>query len=618
MFKKRSSVAKAKSLRQSRQGDNDDDDDDQQETGQAVVVGRKTTRQTLLSASSSSARDLPKYPATSSTTTTTPTTPMNDTPLLSVSMKERDRVLMARHKRQLAQIQAQNDDFIALEDDQQHSDTEQTRLQREDDEMDDADGQFSDDGNQRLAFGTAAVKQLDAQKRREMHQLVHDMDLDEVADGDDMESLAENSEDEELRRWEDEQIRKGANYRQESEYYVKKPVVSAVKPSKNLPSSVNMPSFSTVLSRLQHRMQQIEAQKLNAEDLFAHLKRQCEQHTASIANTKAKVEAASGKYYYFQELRGWLDGLADMLELKMPQLNRDTVESILDDASDDYTDVIQILTRFETWRNSFQRDYEDAWVDLSLAQVLQLPIRRDLYTEWHLFQDGNAEYRELDQLSWHQILLDYGQLGAPCLTDPDADATDEQMAGSDPDAALQRILGNIVTLIILPHLKQAVMESATFDIKMSVHASILCKAILNMSDYLDDEELTEDPFGAFIVDLTLHLTDLALAVLDSCTTEEVVQAVINMRHVRHALGKMLPDGWDSSLRLHLIQYAPDQRDTVAYLSACGDWLSASRVESLIEPVLPFLGRDASQVVELCIEHELFELATRIRQVFQLQ
>ncbi|TPX72934.1 hypothetical protein SpCBS45565_g00256 [Spizellomyces sp. 'palustris'] len=213
-----------------------------------------------------------------------------------------------REQKRAAAISGANEssvDFIPLSSSREvgQSYKHESRLVTEDEEIEGEEA-FEDYEGDRITFGREAVKQEEERRQKEMEgNLIH--------------AQEEDVEDEEVRRWEMEQIRKG---RKPKLHDAKPEPKSRPPPPAQIPASVQIPSVSTVCSRLASTLGNLEATHENHIRQLEQIKHEAQKSTIATASLESDTKSSSERYTYFQDLKTYIEDLADFLDTKFPEL----------------------------------------------------------------------------------------------------------------------------------------------------------------------------------------------------------------------------------------------------------------------------------------------------------
>ncbi|KAF7422674.1 hypothetical protein PC9H_010830 [Pleurotus ostreatus] len=213
----------------------------------------------------------------------------------------------AKEKRERLRGTGAGDDFISLsvtrrvEDQGPHP---ESRLVREEDELGEGDDEFAEytSAQERIALGKKSRK-VEASKRRDaMKEMIADAE----------------EEDDETMEWEQEQLRRGGNQAQEaSNTPVKRVYVAAT-----IPTVTPIPSLGPALSRLAASLSQLTVSHAsNTSSLNAIAKERSEVDEREI-ELRDMVDKAELKRSWFDSFHEWVEGVAEFLDEKYPQLEK--------------------------------------------------------------------------------------------------------------------------------------------------------------------------------------------------------------------------------------------------------------------------------------------------------
>lgn len=450
----------------------------------------------------------------------------------------RDEINLARKKRDFSQeiheIEKLNknyeENFIGLDENgpDECRDNNFSRLPREDDELEDKCDAFDDYNQASLAFGTKAIVNLLDKERNEISENFQDVLNNDL--------LEEN--DEGLMEWEQEQMMKGANFRSDSSFYIKR----FSKKLNALHEISDLESFRDLSAELLFLRKSI-VQEI-AQDTF-HLESLASKQSdyqKSIEYSKNSLDKTSSNYEYMRNTLQWisfrlqrnselnvkflqfqervffslqnkvesveklltglhcqyiremgieipsfdseiqskdldipreygLGGKFDTFDLMMSNLetlnfdeNNMLWETILNDSN-------SVFRKLAEWKLSNSSTYDDLSVDKYVPELVDPFLRLSLMKEWHIL-DG-TEYQDLEKLSWNVNLLKFFE-------------------STNNEETMEGLVHNMVKLKVIPFLKALISpsnEKRIFSIHSSQNCRNLCLAILNVGDYLSDEDL---------------------------------------------------------------------------------------------------------------------------------
>ncbi|GAB6030568.1 GC-rich sequence DNA-binding factor [Chamberlinius hualienensis] len=228
----------------------------------------------------------------------------------------------ARKRRQQAREMG---DFISIDENEAAKSNSHSRLVRDDDN-DKSDEDDDDSGRLSFTVDTAA---RDREKVREAILAINQHKGDESG-----------GEDEELQRWEEEQIRKGVNIpqvvvtteAQENHYYSQcfytpvrnfdEPVTASV-PQRGPARDVSFKSFSpdAVKERLVSRLRSLKETYRGHQLELEKVKSLTDSSESRIKELEKEAPEVSRSFTFYQETRGYVTDLVECLNEKMSQIN---------------------------------------------------------------------------------------------------------------------------------------------------------------------------------------------------------------------------------------------------------------------------------------------------------
>ncbi|KND01791.1 uncharacterized protein SPPG_03582 [Spizellomyces punctatus DAOM BR117] len=419
----------------------------------------------------------------------------------------------------------------------------ESRLVTEDEEIEGEEA-FEDYEGDRITFGREAVKQEEERRQKEMEgNLIH--------------AQEEDVEDEEVRRWEMEQIRKG-----------RKPKVHDAKPEPQsrppapaqIPASIPIPSVSAVCSRLASTLSNLEATHENHIRQLEQIKHEAQKSTIATASLESDTKGSSERYTYFQDLKTYIEDLADFLDTKFPELESLEMEyhSIIkarnklifeqrEKVMDDWFATFAIWTAppqetngqmpfGEMETDEVQQPTNEAELASRLGRVRQrlehlfddtddefrsLPIIKKRFEIWKRkypkdYEDGYGSLSVpgifelfvrgelltqslqdipivLEAMEWHRTLMDYG------ITSPHV------MNADDPDT---KLLSRIAEKAVIPRIKALV---DTYDPNSEEQTNALINIMGQCLDYVHVED---QAFKGLVSAIEMRLTRTTDATVD--------------------------------------------------------------------------------------------------------
>lgn len=122
----------------------------------------------------------------------------------------------------------------------------------------------------------------------------------------------------------------------------------------------------------------------------------------------------------------------------LEQLTCDAI-SVFEDASEEFSQIDEILRKFESWKKFDINSYQEAYVTLCLPKIIGPIIRLQLIT-WSPFEVG---FMDIEKMYWYNTTMLYGYVHGETQTS----------LANDPDV---RFVPSIVEKIILPKIMEFV------------------------------------------------------------------------------------------------------------------------------------------------------------------
>ncbi|GAB5593190.1 hypothetical protein Unana1_08090 [Umbelopsis nana] len=213
----------------------------------------------------------------------------------------------AKKKRELMRqgITIQDDDFIPLGDGEPEN---QSRLVREEDEDGDGEDEYEKFVGERMALGKKAQRQQEARRKAGVRELIEDAEEDD-------------DELDEIDRWEQEMIKYGGVRSKKVDESESSEMNRNYRPAP-IPEQTAIPSLSVVLSRLSIASRNLEESKENHDKQLTQTLKDIEYIKNNRDVTEKELERTSRRYNYFQELKAYVNDLADLLDAKFPELEK--------------------------------------------------------------------------------------------------------------------------------------------------------------------------------------------------------------------------------------------------------------------------------------------------------
>lgn len=269
-----------------------------------------------------------------------------------------------REARRNAKHSSINPNFIPLDS----NDTEMEDKKENEDEDEDEEV-FEDYENNRILFGSSAVKEQEAKRKKEMK-----VDIINA-----QENESEEEDKDELNKWESELIKQGRAA----------PEIMKVAKKKNemaknqIPDICDIPSLDEVMRDFSASLYQIKLKHSEDINEEAYLTEEIDKSRKNTENLQSDLKLSSDKYTYFQELRNYIIDLAEFLDEKFKDFNK---------INDEYLDLKKEKELFIS--NRIQSDLNDCFYDF--------------VTGWNglvFDSEGNNTYKyDLDQKENRQML----------------------------------------------------------------------------------------------------------------------------------------------------------------------------------------------------------------------
>ncbi|KAJ3291150.1 GC-rich sequence DNA-binding factor [Borealophlyctis nickersoniae] len=209
-----------------------------------------------------------------------------------------------REERRAAGISGEQSspDFISLSGWAETSKTSrhESRLVTEDQEIEGEEA-FEDYEGDHINFGADAVKKEEQRRHQEMQANL-------------IEAEEEDMEDEELNRWEAEQIRKGGVSQplQPQERKDSKPLATL-----KVPSSIPVPSIMDASARMASLLRDLELNHDGNVRQLAYIKVEIDKSASSSEGLEVDRKLSSDRYTFFQELKSFVGDVADFMDAKV-------------------------------------------------------------------------------------------------------------------------------------------------------------------------------------------------------------------------------------------------------------------------------------------------------------
>ncbi|GBE83032.1 nineteen complex-related protein 2-domain-containing protein [Sparassis latifolia] len=219
-------------------------------------------------------------------------------------------ILAAKQKRERLRTaeKSGNEDYISLSvskrSDYSQGPHPESRLVREEDELGDADDEFSEftSAQERIALGKKSRK-VEAKKRREeMSEMIVDAE----------------EEDEETMQWELEQLRRGGLRAEETAEKAPKPIY---KPAP-IPPVTEIPTLGAAVARLTQSLTALTTSHAQNSQSMTAIGEEQVQLEAREKEMREMIAKAEEKRSWFAAFREWVESVATFLDEKYPQLEK--------------------------------------------------------------------------------------------------------------------------------------------------------------------------------------------------------------------------------------------------------------------------------------------------------
>ncbi|CAG8525778.1 2510_t:CDS:10 [Paraglomus brasilianum] len=351
----------------------------------------------------------------------------------------------------------------------------ESRLVREEDEADDVDADFEKYVSERLPLGKKAMKEEEQQRKAGIEEAVQEFEY-------------QGEEDEEVLQWEMEAIKKGGNVSkiktpkksQDTQLYIPAPI----------PAITPIPNIADSIARLSQQMDDFQDVHKNQQSELIQIQKDLQNLKSSREELASQIETAKRSYNYYQEMKTFVENLAEFLDVKLPYLEElenkfhnllmDRLQSLakiqtdgesfdsameckgstfqtndilqkfkhvvgeievskqklFDDVSDDFRSLDNVMSKFDVWRREFEEDYGNAYGDLSLTGVFELYVRYELIS-WDPFDQTTVD--PITSTNWYRVLSEYGTTNSN-----NADSNDRKSI----------IIGKVIDKILIPKINR--------------------------------------------------------------------------------------------------------------------------------------------------------------------
>ncbi|KAJ3170405.1 hypothetical protein HDU87_008799 [Geranomyces variabilis] len=402
-----------------------------------------------------------------------------------------------------------------------------SRLVHEDDEEGEGEESFADYKRDRLAFGSAAVKEEEARRLKEFA-------------GNLVQAQNEIHVEEEVGLWEREQMQKAKKHA---------PINKAVEPKAKGPKATKIPNavpilpLADVISRLASTLTELQISHRARDEQLAHVRAELARSTAASTALADDLRRSGERHDFFHELRTYVGDLAEFLDVKFVELEEIEAECravaaarlrtateqrrvaldhwfgtfmewspppstamevddsiplmteadmadttarahsrlahMFHDAGAEFRSLRMIRQRFDTWGAKFPKDYADAFGSLSIPGIFELFVRHEM-AAW---EPANSPIR-FDASEWHAVLA--------------ADGTEESL----------EVLKRVVKKVVAPSLAR---RAAVYDPFSLAQTRNMTAAVTQCLDYLDSGS---DAFKALAAAYQARLSTTTTALVE--------------------------------------------------------------------------------------------------------
>ncbi|KAJ3154068.1 hypothetical protein HDU86_004993 [Geranomyces michiganensis] len=525
-----------------------------------------------------------------------------------------------------------------------------SRLVHEDDEEGEGEESFADYEQNRLAFGSAAVKQDEERRHKEFA-------------GNLMQAQNEIHVDAEVDRWEREQMQKAKKHAPINKAVEPKPKSPQVTKSMNLrggpnrrwtmtnrfwrpafvltavPNAVPILPLADVTSRLASTLAELQISHRARNEQLAHVRAELARSTAASTALADDLRQSGERHDFFHELRTYVGDLAEFLDVKFIEL-----EEIEQDCKAVAEARLRIATEqrrvaLDHWFATFMEwspppstaiKLDDDAPPMTEAEMADATARAHSRLA-HMFHDAGAEFRSLRMIrqrfdTWgakfpKEYTDAYGALSIPGIFEL---FVRHEMAGWEPENSPIRfdtcewhavlaedgtdesleVLKRVIEKVVAPALAR---RAAVYDPYSQAQTRNMTAAVTQCLDYLDSSS-----------DAMKSLTAAFQTRLATTTAALVARYGFYTTRPRTALGGATP----SSLSLQVVQNGSETEQqeqeearehwfwtTFALLDAAGRWapridrqvgvriIGDELLNRVLVPVLRMGGASATEVVK---------------------
>ncbi|KAI9101299.1 nineteen complex-related protein 2-domain-containing protein [Phlyctochytrium arcticum] len=322
----------------------------------------------------------------------------------------------------------------------------ESRLVNEDDE-EEGEEPFEDHAGDRIHFGGDAVQKEELRRKAER-------------EGNFVTAQEEDSE-EEIHRWELEQIRKGGRTK------LKEDLQSSRPQTYKIPASASIPSVGEVCARLNAALAALELSQKTHVSQLEQLKAEAAKSLKATKDLQNDTKGAAARYDFYQDFSTFVGDFAEFLDTKGLELEKcerevrrllkresddvaakrrqslnswcrgldllprstpsdamdvdedisdddddepltdfdainDRLEHLFVDATKEFRSLKHIVHRMKSWKENYPTEYKDSYGELSLVGIFEIFVRRELIQKGICRSPGNFE-----DMEWVRWLYDY-------------------------------------------------------------------------------------------------------------------------------------------------------------------------------------------------------------------
>ncbi|GAA6064227.1 hypothetical protein JCM10212_000374 [Sporobolomyces blumeae] len=252
----------------------------------------------------------------------------------------------------------------------------ESRLVREEDELGDGDEDLAayTGANETIPLGRSANKIASLKLRSELGELIDEVEMED-GDGD-----GGSADDDDMRKWEDELVRRGDQGRSRKQDGDNKSGAKTAYRPAPIPQSSTVPSLASVTSRLATSLSTLTSSHELDQSSLDHFVRERDQLDGQEAELREEVDKVERKLRWFTEMRDRVEVWAAFLDEKFPALERIEAE--------------YVAIQRERYKIASSRRYADDSDDVSQFTGMPTPIDFKLAADKKLEGDQDRMDRE--------------------------------------------------------------------------------------------------------------------------------------------------------------------------------------------------------------------------------